>query len=134
RRRGVLPSSPPAFIQGELRGWPQRGGWLLLDHSSELLVSADGTSITGEVALDGAHESAFFAQRTLLGALVIALRSHGVFHVHAGSVVDPNGVSVVIVGTAGAGKSTTTVALVRQGFRYLSDDVLFVRLVDGEAR
>ena len=43
--------------------------------------------------------------------------------VHAGSVVSPAGHAVVLPAEAGSGKTTLTVALVRAGFGFLSDEV-----------
>ncbi|WP_040491374.1 hypothetical protein [Ilumatobacter nonamiensis] len=45
---------------------------------------------------------------------------------HAGAVADRAGRSIWVVGESGAGKSTTTLALARAGWRLLTDDVVAV--------
>ena len=42
--------------------------------------------------------------------------------IHAGSVATPAGEGVLLPADSGSGKSTLTAALVREGFRYLSDE------------
>jgi hypothetical protein len=46
--------------------------------------------------------------------------------VHAGSVVAPGGGAVLLVGTSGAGKSTTVATLVRAGWGFLSDELAVI--------
>lgn len=61
-------------------------------------------------------------------SLVLQLARHGLFYVHAAVVVDPEDQTWMLVGGGGAGKSTTAYALVRAGWRYLSDDGALLRL------
>ncbi len=59
----------------------------------------------------------------LLGtSMGILLTQRGLLPLHGGAVV-VNGKAVVITGHAGAGKSTITSTLVKQGLQYLTDDV-----------
>ncbi len=43
--------------------------------------------------------------------------------VHSGAVTAPDGRVLLLPGTSGSGKSTTTLGLVQRGFRYLSDEL-----------
>jgi hypothetical protein len=54
------------------------------------------------------------------------------FSVHASAVVIPGG-AIAVMGRAMAGKSTTTLGLVRRGLPLIIDDVLPVDFSDGEA-
>ena len=56
------------------------------------------------------------------------LRTLGVFSLHAASVVSTSGVGLLIVGAPGSGKSTLALGLLRQGWGYLSDDAVLLRL------
>ena len=71
-----------------------------------------------------------FVHTTLFVALAIALRLHGLFHVHGGAVVRGDGARVLVLGDSGSGKSTVTLALVAHDpsgrARHLGDDALFV--------
>jgi hypothetical protein len=50
--------------------------------------------------------------------------------VHAGGVVDPDGLAWLLVGDTHAGKTTTCVSLVAAGWRYLADDQVVLRFGD----
>lgn len=51
-----------------------------------------------------------------------ALGLSGLFSIHAGGVVSPDGAGALFVGPGGAGKTTLTLMLVSHGWSYLSDD------------
>ena len=58
--------------------------------------------------------------------LLVLLRNYGLYGLHANAVVR-DGVGVLIVGPSGAGKTTLTLSLMRDGWHYLSDDALMLR-------
>ena len=58
-------------------------------------------------------------------ALMETCKRFGRFPLHAAGL-SRDGRGVLIPGTSGAGKSTTTVSLVRYGFDFLSDDTVFL--------
>ena len=61
-------------------------------------------------------------------AISTALRRCGLFELHSGAVVNPqNQRGVLLAGPSGSGKSTLTLQLVANGWRYLTDDVLFLK-------
>lgn len=49
------------------------------------------------------------------------------YNLHASLVVSPSGAAVAVLGDSGAGKSTTTIELIRRGWRLGSDDIVVVR-------
>ncbi|MDB4883138.1 MAG: hprK [Gemmatimonadetes bacterium] len=51
--------------------------------------------------------------------------------VHAGCVVDPEGRAWLLIGDTHAGKTTTCVSLVAEGWRFLADDQVVLRPSDG---
>ena len=55
-----------------------------------------------------------------------ALRRCGVFDVHSGGVVAPDGTTALCIGPSGSGKSTLTLQLLSAGWGYLSDDVILL--------
>ena len=67
-----------------------------------------------------------FAFESDLTVELQALRKD-LFFLHAGAVATPNG-AVLLVGDSGAGKSTLTWSLVRDGLRYMSDELAPVSL------
>ncbi len=58
--------------------------------------------------------------------LVELMKRQGLFCVHAAGLVI-RGRAVVIAGPSGSGKTTLTIALLRGGFGFLSDDMVFLR-------
>ena len=62
--------------------------------------------------------------------LISLLQSRETFMMHAAGLVSPAGEGVIFVATSGSGKSTLTLGLIREGWSYLSDDVLFLRILD----
>ena len=57
--------------------------------------------------------------------------SAGALLFHAGAV-ERDGRVVMVLGVSGKGKSTLTAALVREGYRYLSDEIVAVDIASGE--
>jgi hypothetical protein len=67
-----------------------------------------------------------FATHTLFTlALAELMKRRGLFFLHAGCV-SIEGQGAILPGQSGKGKSTLTLALVRKGFDFLGDDVVFL--------
>lgn len=124
---GAIPGARQSFFLGDVRAYSEdNGGLRLRDGRSEVLISADGAHLE-VLAHEGDEPHPIFVQGTLFTALVVALRHRGLFHLHGGAVVGPDGEVVLSVGPGGAGKSTLTLAFAEAGFRYLGDDAVFFR-------
>lgn len=77
--------------------------------------------LPSEPDADLAHATSF--------SVCAALRRCGLFELHAAAVVEPtHGEGVLIIGPSGSGKSTLTLQLVKDGWRYLTDDELLLSL------
>lgn len=98
----------------------------------------EGTSLLHLQALKGKGEAtlapSFFQQPLLLQqrfwgfGLLKLLRPLGLYGLHAAGVVSSAGLSILMVGESGCGKSTLAIQLIRQGWGYLSDDAVLLRL------
>lgn len=98
----------------------------------------NGSSLLHLQPLQGHGEAqlapAFFAKPLILQVdflafgLVKLLRPLGLYGLHAAGVVTPEGLGLLIVGESGSGKSTLATGLIRQGWGYLSDEVVLLRL------
>src|SRR5207244_417714 len=76
------------------------------------------------VDFEAAPEADDAARLVLLGSCTGALLyQRGLIPLHANAVVTPRGGAVLIAGRIGAGKSTTTLSLLRMGHRLLADDI-----------
>jgi hypothetical protein len=64
--------------------------------------------------------------------LLKLLRPLGIYSLHAAGLATIDGAGLLLVGPPGSGKSTLAIGLIREGWRYLSDDALLLR--DGSQR
>jgi hypothetical protein len=74
----------------------------------------------------------FMASHLMLTiSLVEMLKRRGCYSMHAAGF-SKEGKTILIPGTSGAGKSTLAITLLRSGFGYLSDDMVFLRQHSGK--
>jgi hypothetical protein len=102
----------------------------------------EGTSLLHLQVLKGEGEATlaptFFQQPLFLQqrfwgfGLLKLLRPLGLYGLHAAGVVSPIGVGLLMVGESGCGKSTLAIQLIRQGWGYLSDDAVLLRVQSEE--
>ena len=59
--------------------------------------------------------------------LLKLLRPMGIYSLHAAGLASRDGGGLLLVGASGSGKSTLAIGLIRQGWRYLSDDAVLLR-------
>lgn len=120
------PGVPPSV---DVRRDAARGFWFRYDDGTEFVLDASATRI--EASWVGASTLADTATYLLGPVLGFALRLRGVLAFHASAVLI-DGRAVLLVGPSGAGKSTTAAAFATAGVPVLADDVVAVRVVDGE--
>jgi hypothetical protein len=72
-------------------------------------------------------------QEFILNAAVMLLQRADRFGLHASAVVK-GGVGVLAVAHSGSGKTSTALALISQGWSYLSDDLIALELTGGQVR
>jgi hypothetical protein len=133
-RRATAPADTrgfrPTFHHFGLRALERTGEFLLLEGGSHVRVSSDGRRIDARYA-DGAPRS--FVDVTLFAALALALRHHGLYHLHAGALERGDGRRILVMGGSGAGKTTVTLSLLDPDSRFLGDDALFLAERAGRA-
>ncbi len=112
----------PSFFHGVVQAYRAPSGFLLWDRASRVALSPDGTCIHAQIA-DSAREITPGSAAVMMQiALVLALRHHGLFHLHAAALESPSGATLLLAGGSGAGKTTAALALLEAGFAYLGDD------------
>jgi hypothetical protein len=77
------------------------------------------------IVAGGLADALFATQLLLTIGIFETFKRFGRFPLHAGAL-SRQGRGILLPGTSGAGKSTTTVALVRAGFDFLGDDTVFL--------
>lgn len=120
------PPGPSLFTHGDVSVHLDDGVPVVAGLASRLRVSVRGDRIDGWLEPAAAARPRELAESELMVALTLALRSHGLVHLHAAATVSPAGQVLVVAGTGGSGKSTLTAALVAAGHAFLGDDVVLV--------
>lgn len=104
------------------------------DYRSTLCIEPDGRRVHGNLdpATVAEHGPNFFTTGIFTLALFEALRFFGLYYMHAAALQGPQGAGYLISGNSGAGKTTLTLSLIKAGFRFVSDDTVFMRLLPGQ--
>jgi hypothetical protein len=127
RGRASSPASrglPLTCAFGPADGFTAPGTVELWDGSTLVVARLDGSSVT---ALVGAESDLHFVGAVMIfAATALALRAHGLFHLHAACVVVPQIGTVLIVGESGSGKTTLALGLAALGGSLVSDDAVFL--------
>lgn len=119
----------PSYFHGRVQALAAEDRWIFTDGASQARLSADARTLEVDIA-EGAESDALTAGLVHM-ALLHALRVHGMMELHAaGAIVE--GAPVLLVGASGSGKTTTLLALLEGGARFLGDDRVLLRRVGGE--
>lgn len=96
-------------------------------------MSSEARSDSLQIYLDDRFwQKTLFEQRDfLLVTMVAVLRLNNVFGFHGNGLVNGH-TGILISGNSGAGKTTLTHSLIASGWKYLADDAITLRSVDGE--
>jgi hypothetical protein len=116
----------PVLYQNVTRCFATAEGLTVWDGASTIRISADGRAMAADIHASSLEHPFQFLAVTMKMAMLLALRGHGLFHLHAAAVRWPEGDTWVIPGESGAGKSTLTLAFLQAGAHWLSDDALLV--------
>jgi hypothetical protein len=120
---------PPAWdatVLGAPYFWAEADRLRFAADGAELYVEADRVLLSAPD--EGTRAAAdWLLYGTATRAMLTFRRD---YNLHAGLVVSPSGRAVAVLGDSGAGKSTTTVELLRRGWCLGSDDIVVVRHTD----
>jgi len=122
----------PAFFHGIVEAHRSESGFLVWDRASRVFIPRDGGVIDARIATPEQEVVRGSLKSVLQVSFALALRLQaGLFHLHAAALVLASGVPVFVVGESGAGKTSTTLALLEgppggRGADYLGDDTLYL--------
>jgi hypothetical protein len=136
----LLSSAPPDSPPARARTWMEADGLCLLADGATSYLLFEGVyygrlahrerRITLWLAHDHAPDNWTIAHMLLQPLVLEALRPNGFVAVHAAALVDA-GAAVLFPAHSGSGKTTLALALLRAGFRLLSDDSPLLRCEEG---
>ncbi len=117
---------------GPLRSYFINGRTYFTDYFSTMEIDPAGERVVGNISPETLKEFGvnFLVDLMFTLTLFEALRFHGLFYLHSAALVGPDGSGYMISGNAGSGKTSLTMCLIETGFRFLSDDTVFLSLVD----
>jgi hypothetical protein len=129
----IWPAAPPGGLRtvydapGGPIGYSDASDQIFVDYGGRVRLLCTPARGLIEMAFTGAapDDPVLAAYPLLTLALVETMKRFGRFPLHAAGL-SLHGRGVLVPGASGAGKSTTTVALVRAGFSFLSDDTVFL--------
>ena len=125
-----LPSSARLMLRYFALKIFQSQGWsYFTDFLSYFLLEPKGKNAWGYIAPETLerHQGRFFTGIFLSFVFFELLRHLGIYFIHCAGLVSPQGRIYLFPGGSGQGKTTLSVYLIEQGFKYLSDDTIFLR-------
>ncbi|MGD0958066.1 MAG: hypothetical protein ABR953_14735 [Candidatus Acidiferrales bacterium] len=91
------------------------------------VLSRPGLGCASFSVVESGPVNVFMASHLMFTILLVEmLKRRGCYSMHAAGF-SKDGKAILIPGTSGAGKSTLAITLLRSGFGYLSDDMVFLR-------
>ncbi len=120
------PSGRPLYFLGAVQVFVEGAGYALFDGVARADVTRGGERVAARVP---ASDHAWLGG-LLHAALLLALRLRGWFELHAAGLVSGER-AALIIGDAGVGKTTALFSCVERGARFLSDDRVLLRDIDG---
>lgn len=129
-----IPGGPHTLGVAGVRCWMRDSIATMHARNSQCAGSIDLDALTADLHvpadLDDVAQADVYSMLTLASALLLA-KTHKAL-VHAAAVVLPDSRVWLLTGDTHAGKSTTTLNLMRAGCSYLSDDQVVLTENDGE--
>ena len=116
------PNASEVFSLGTPKAYALENGFVIHDGASTAWISNDGTRIDLNLYGDPLGEREVFRVHSIPGALAVAARRQGYFHMHA-AVMRLDGAGIVVSGDGHAGKSTTASSLLSVGADWGTDDI-----------
>ena len=96
-----------------------------------VLCDAESGQVRVSVLESEVDNDWFISHPMFIFAFMEALRRHGLYAMHAAAVC-LDGKAILLPGNGGSGKSTLAIGLIREGFGFLGDDIVFLSRHDGE--
>lgn len=103
---------------------PDRDGVFQIDFHENAFFEVEGTSAVGVCYNDDRVDPMFWTELSVNHVLFLLLRRLGLFPLHAGGAIRPDGIAVLMTGESGSGKTTAALRLAAAGWPWLGDDIV----------
>lgn len=135
----LIPSFTPADISSEeqvfayesLRVFRFSDGYLFTDGFSVVIGDPAEGRLVAQVHPETISVPRFFSHLFCQIPLLECLRHRGFYSLHAAALVW-KGKGILLVGSAGLGKTTTALAFIEAGCQFVGDDTVLLRNCDGQ--
>jgi hypothetical protein len=101
------------------------GGDYYIDFHENAFFRLEGRRAVGVCYLHETLDPTFWTELCLNHILLLLLRRLGLFFLHAGGAMAPNGTGILFIGSGGSGKSTASMRLAEEGWPWFGDDGVF---------
>ena len=129
--RDRIPEQPTATFEDIEFYYADNRTVLIIDEQTVIDVDCRNRIASAYISEEHVDSPWIIAHRIFYLPILEILRDVDAYYVHAGCVCRGRE-CVLLCGGSGHGKSTTTYALVKSGFAYMSDDAVFVRKDDND--
>ncbi|MEK8023115.1 MAG: hypothetical protein AAB229_04840 [Candidatus Hydrogenedentota bacterium] len=119
-----LPADAKLLRSGGRKVFEHDGAYFI-DFHEEAFFQLHAARMEGVCYWGPELDPMFWTEICLPYVLALLLRRRGLFLLHAGGAVSPDGTAMLFTGRSGAGKSTTAFRLAEAGWTYLGDDMVF---------
>lgn len=119
------PAGETVYFADKLLILSFEGGFYLEAGASQILLNVASGNARVYLAADFWEESIYNKRELFLLALLMLIRPRGLYGLHACGLKKAS-MGLLIVGSSGSGKTTTTLSLIRSGWQFLSDDAVLL--------
>ena len=126
KKADVVLEGKPLFMFDRLCCYRKGKNYFYSDGKSLVFSQPEKGTSKGYISEETINSGRFFSHIFFYIILVEMLRYNGLYYIHS-SGVEKNSTSILIPGNGGVGKTTISLALVRKGFCYLSDDAILLQ-------
>ncbi len=134
KRDYLVPTAARLFMRYKtLKGYVYEDTYYFTDYLSYLIIRPRAREVLGYISEDTFQENGerFFSHLLIHFTILEVLRYFHLYPLHAAALESPDGAGFVFPANGYSGKTSITLLLACRGFRYLSDDTVFLRPHEG---
>lgn len=122
----AIPAGEWVYAAAGLSVFATETGFYLTCADSHIIIDTKKLKAEAFLATDFWSQSLYAQREFLLLSLLMLMRPKGLYGLHACGLVK-GGIGLLLVGSSGSGKTTTSLNLINSGWQFLSDDAVLLR-------